>query len=357
MPSVVHLLQWYHASKRVLPWRQTSDPYLIWVSEIILQQTRIDQGTAYYNRFINRFPTVFDLAGASEEEVLLHWQGLGYYSRARNLLKAAQTVAGQHHGKVPDTASKLLTLSGIGPYTSAAIASIAFGESAPAIDGNVMRVLSRYFSIQSPVNSTDLKKKCHAIVLEMMAEAHPGDVNQALMELGAMVCKPDNPSCHDCPVQHGCQAYGHNTQAAFPVKVLKNKPRQRYLTFLVLISYHAHKPYIIIRRRSDNDIWHGLFELPLIETSLEPTNQLIEESVTWKNLIDNRKSDLQNSSYQRHQLTHQTLHCRFMREETGKSPVELADEGFQTIALEDLHKYAFPRVITRYFQQLLLLPL
>lgn len=354
MPSTAHLLHWYHTSKRVLPWRHASDPYLIWISEIILQQTRIEQGTDYFNRFTDRFPTVYDLAAASEEEVLLQWQGLGYYSRARNLLKAAKTVVDQFQGTIPNTASKLLTLSGIGPYTSAAISSIAFGEPAPAIDGNVMRVLSRYFTLPSMVNSTDLKKECHTTILSMMKEAHPGDVNQAIMELGAMICKPLNPRCHECPIQNGCGAFHLNAQSSFPVPAVKNKPRQRYFTFVVLVAFHDHKPYIIIRRRNDNDIWQGLFELPLIETATEPTNQLIEDSVLWKTLIDKRNSDLQNSFYLRHQLTHQTLHCRFIREETDKSPKELTDEGLKTIALTELDQYAFPRVITRYFQRVLL---
>lgn len=256
------LLPWYRENQRPLPWRTTADPYRIWLSEVILQQTRVDQGMAYWHRFVERYPTVAHLAQAPEQQVLKLWQGLGYYSRARNLRTAAQQVVKEHGGRFPADHAGLLTLKGVGDYTAAAIASICFGQPEPVVDGNVYRVLARVFGIATPIDSASGRKAFRALAAELIDPQHPGDHNQAVMELGATVCAPKQPRCGDCPLARKCIAKAEGRIAELPVKAKRAAVRERHLNYLWIEIAQG----ILLRQRGPGDIWQGLWELPLIET-------------------------------------------------------------------------------------------
>jgi len=260
------LTRWYLKNKRDLPWRNTQNPYFIWLSEIMLQQTRVAQGMPYFFAFTNAFPTVFDLANASEEQVLKLWQGLGYYSRARNLHKTAQFVATELDGKFPDTYKELIKLKGVGEYTAAAIASFSFDENVPVVDGNVFRVLSRYFDIETDILSSGAKKEFTALAYELMSKDNPALFNQAIMEFGALQCVPKNPNCEVCPLNNGCLALQKNKVDQLPVKSKKTKVKNRFFNYVVFLDENQNT---IIQKRSDKGIWHNLYEFPLIETETE----------------------------------------------------------------------------------------
>lgn len=256
----LRLLEWFAANRRDLPWRQTSDPYQIWLSEVILQQTRIEQGWSYWERFVSRWPTVEALAAASEDEVLLLWQGLGYYSRARNLHQAARQVMEQG-GQFPDTLEGIRRLKGVGDYTAAAIASIAFGLPHAVVDGNVYRLLSRYFSISTPINSTEGKHLFADLAQQLLPEDRASDFNQAMMDFGALQCTPRQPSCGDCPLQEGCGAFREGSVEQLPVKLQKLKVKERHLTYVFV----RHQGQVAIHKRGAGDIWQGLWEPVLLE--------------------------------------------------------------------------------------------
>ncbi len=256
------IYSWFSFHKRELPWRSTRDPYKIWLSEIILQQTRILQGIDYYQRFIEKFPTIFDLANASEDEVLKLWQGLGYYSRARNLHYTAQFIVNNFNGRFPTDYKTILSLKGIGHYTAAAISSIAFDQPYPAVDGNIYRLISRYFGIKSPVDTEKGKKEVIEIAKELMPKKNAGFHNQALMEFGALQCIPKSPNCKICPLYDSCYAVKHNLQNELPLKTKKTKQRTRYF-YYYLIEY---KNSIYFEKRETNDIWKNLYQLPLLES-------------------------------------------------------------------------------------------
>lgn len=257
------LIRWYLENKRDLPWRNTDNPYLIWLSEIILQQTRVAQGTPYYFAFATNFPTVFDLAMASEEQVLKLWQGLGYYSRARNLHKTAQFVSSELSGKFPDNYSDLLKLKGVGEYTAAAIASFSYNEPVPVVDGNVFRVLSRYFDIETDISSTSAKKEFAALAFELMPKDNAAAFNQAIMEFGALQCVPKSPNCAICVFGTSCAALQKKKVNALPVKSKKLMAKKRYFNYVVVADENENT---IIQKRTAKDIWHNLYEFPLIET-------------------------------------------------------------------------------------------
>ncbi len=302
------ILRWYHKYKRDLPWRKTMDPYKIWISEIILQQTRVEQGTAYYLRFIESFPTISSLAAAPAQEVLKLWQGLGYYSRARNLHEAAKMVIRSHNGKVPDTYNDLLRLKGVGNYTAAAIASIAFAEPVAVIDGNVLRLLARYYNIHAPVNKQSTQKEISELANILIEKDAPGDFNQGMMELGALICTPKNPKCNLCPLSTECLALKEGTIDILPVKEKKASPQIRHFHFLYILQ----DDIIYIQKRNKKDIWQSLYEFPLIETgkargkTLKAIQKLIDESYGPAFLTVKKEG-----AVFRHQLTHQTLHARF----------------------------------------------
>lgn len=299
---------WYEKEKRDLPWRNTRDPYKIWLSEIILQQTRVAQGTAYYNRFIEKFPDVFSLARAESEEILKIWQGLGYYSRARNLHQTAKIVAFELNGVFPSSFSGLIILKGIGEYTAAAISSIAFNEPQPAIDGNVKRVISRLFAIEEEINSTTGKNLISSFAAEIIDNLNPGRHNQAMMELGASICIPRKPKCPECPLNLNCLALKENRVSDLPLKYKKTKAVNRYFLYIIIRNGDS----IIVKQRPSGDIWEGLFDFPLIETAdfpvIESLPNLIAEflGIGLKDFRIEKISDVIV-----HKLSHRNLHTSF----------------------------------------------
>ena len=257
------LIYWHNSNnKREILWRDRPTPYRVWLSEIILQQTRVAQGTAYFQRIFDRFPDIKSLAAADEEEILKLWQGLGYYTRARNLHAAAKTIVKDYQGKFPDTYESIRKLKGVGDYTAAAIASIAFQLPYPAIDGNAFRVMARVFGIATPIDSSKGKKTFTQLGRELIDPNHPGTYNEAIMDLGATICLPRNPKCEVCPLYNICYAYSKNKVHEFPVKQKKTILRNRFFNFLFL----EYNDSFYLEKRTNNDIWRNLYQLPLIET-------------------------------------------------------------------------------------------
>ena len=310
------ILRWYAENGRDLPWRRTRDPYAVWLSEIILQQTRVAQGRAYWERFLERFPTVDDLAAAPEDEVLRLWQGLGYYSRARNLHAAAKQVVAM--GGFPSTLEGIRSLKGVGDYTAAAIGSIAFGLPAAVVDGNVYRVLARYFGIATPVGTTEAKKEFTALAQKLLPADSPAAFNQGMMDFGATCCTPVNPSCMTCPLQPGCQAFRTGRIDILPVKQAAAKPVERHLTY-VYVRVDGH---IAIHRRGPGDIWQGLWE-PWLTDEVPDGARLLVQGF-------------------KHKLTHRTLYADFWLWEASERP-SLPD-GYTWIEEAELDRYAKPRL-------------
>lgn len=319
------LLQWFKNNGRSLPWRETKDAYAIWLSEVILQQTRIVQGMGYWERFMAQWPAVNDLAAATENEVLKAWQGLGYYSRARNLHTAAQQVV--ELGRFPQTFKELKTLKGVGDYTAAAIASIAFGEPVAVVDGNVYRVLSRYYGIETPIDSTEGKKEFQALAQSLLPINEPADYNEAIMDFGATQCTPNSPHCSACPLCETCIAFREQRINELPVKSKKVKQRERHFTYL----YIEYEGKIAIHQRGEGDIWQGLWEFPLEEylTSSEDSVWKTEAQLLQKGV--------------KHILTHQILLADIYLWQPTRRP-QLPSE-FIWIEKQDLENYALPRLI------------
>ncbi|KJJ87999.1 adenine glycosylase [Prevotella intermedia ZT] len=322
------ILNWYAINGRELPWRQTTNPYAIWLSEVIMQQTRIAQGTAYWERFMKRWPNVHELAKATEDEVLREWQGLGYYSRARNLHKAAQQIVDL--GRFPHTYKELIQLKGIGEYTAAAISSISFAEPVAVVDGNVYRVLARYFGIDTPIDSTEGKKVFKAMAQEYLPKEAPAAYNQGLMDFGAIQCTPTSPNCEVCPLIDTCFAANNNKVADLPVKAKKTKQRERHFSF-IYIRYNGETA---IRRRGAGDIWQGLWELP--------TKELLGNAIENATLI---KKNV------KHILTHQIIFADFYLLETDTPPTLPAD--YIWIKEREIERYALPRLIDLLVKSLL----
>lgn len=331
---------WYMQSKRQLPWRNTTDPFRIWLSEVIMQQTRIDQGTDYYLRFIDRFETVGDLANASEEEILKMWQGLGYYSRARNLHQAAKHIAHNLNGQFPSAYNIIMQLKGIGPYTAAAIASICFNEPRAAIDGNVYRVLGRCFAIEEPTDTGKGKKIYEQLANQLIDIAKPGDFNQAIMDLGALICTPQKPLCEQCPIQAQCIAFHTGTVQEFPIKKGKVKQKNRYFSYLII----RHEDHIYMRKRTEKDIWQGLCDFPLVETQSAITIEELVESPLL--ILQNSMLSIQNITQHKsyiHKLSHQTIHATFYEFEV-KKPLQPQND-FKIINKKHIFEVAIPRLI------------
>ncbi|TXF88258.1 A/G-specific adenine glycosylase [Neolewinella aurantiaca] len=339
------LLGWYDPDRRPMPWKAISDPYRIWLSEIILQQTRVEQGLPYFERFVTAYPEVGDLAAAEDEAVMKLWEGLGYYSRARNLLKAARMVVGSHDGVFPDTYAGLRTLPGVGPYTAAAIASFAFGRQVAVLDGNVFRILSRFYNDSTPIDTGKGRKHYQELVDGAMGTADARLFNQAIMDFGALVCTPKQAKCSHCPLTERCKALAENTVYDLPVKEKKLKRRTRYFHFLVLAD---EKGQTIIEQRLEKDIWQNLFQFPLIETD-EPglgTNALALHA-NWPDWIaTNDLRFVKRSAPLKHQLTHQTIHVVFHHFSWKGMPEKIS--GKIILNNKMFENYAFPRVITRY---------
>ncbi len=345
------LLFWYSQNKRDLPWRETNDPYLIWISEIILQQTRVAQGLEYYKRFVGKWPDVQSLAAAPEQEVMKMWQGLGYYSRARNLLSAARTVVSDYAAQFPETSAGLKKLKGIGDYTAAAIASIAFHEKIGVVDGNVIRFLTRVFGIDEASDSPVCRQIVQQKANELLGDSHPGTFNQALMEFGALMCTPTNPDCLSCPLNSICEAYRQNAVALYPEKKQKVKVRDRYFSYLVFLVDRNREKYTFIRKRNENDIWKGLYEFPLIESDRMLMAHEIVENAEFNELIGAHSFRLLFVSPEiRHQLTHQRLHARFFVFQIEKA-FNSKPESLSLVNLNQLGEYPLPRLIDRFLQQ------
>ena len=332
------LVQWYQHNKRDLPWRNTSDAYVIWLSEIILQQTRVEQGMPYFYRFVEKYPDVSSFAAADEGDILKLWQGLGYYSRGRNMLKTARLIQAQHNGQFPQSYEQLIKLKGIGEYTAAAIASFSANEARAVVDGNVYRVLARYFGVDEPINSTKGKKMFQQMADDLLNRQQPGLHNQAMMEFGAMLCKPKNPACGICPVREGCFAFIHNATTALPVKINKVKVRQRFFNYFLITDGDN----ILLNKRGENDIWANMYDMPMVETdALMPDNELyLLPQISELFGEDARIAEI--SPVYRHILTHQRLDVRFIKL-TG-TKVKLQQNWLFT-SPEELEKLALPKII------------
>ncbi len=334
------LTNWYSDNKRSLPWRNTKNPYYIWLSEIILQQTQVKQGLPYYEAFIKQYPTVFDLANASEEEVLKLWQGLGYYSRARNLHTTAKHVAFELDGRFPNNYKDLLKLKGVGDYTASAVASIAFNEVAAVVDGNVYRVLSRYYGIKTPINSTDGIKEFKKLASNLIDKEQPATFNQAIMEFGATQCKPKNPNCTICPLNESCMALQKNMIEFLPVKLKKTKVKTRFFNFLVCIDNNKNT---LLEKRTSKGIWQNLYQFPLIESNKSLSSEEFHLLNIKDSVLDNLNFDysLYNIEDKVHKLSHQHLYTKFWIIETKELPKK-------SIAIKEIKKYPVPVLISSF---------
>jgi A/G-specific adenine glycosylase len=337
------LIQWYLQNKRDLPWRNTTNPYPIWLSEIMLQQTRVAQGMPYFLSFTTAFPTVFDLAKANEEQVLKLWQGLGYYSRARNLHKTAQHIAFDLSGIFPGTYNDLLKLKGVGEYTAAAIASFSYDEAVPVVDGNVFRVLSRYFDIDTDIAQASAKKEFAALAFELMPKDNPATFNQAIMEFGALQCVPKSPNCGICVFNESCAALQKNKVDQLPVKSKKLKVRNRYFNYLVVADEIGNT---IIQKRTDKGIWHNLYEFPLMETEKEEDFDCVSEAVQGDYFKDNIVLSMleYNEKSIIHKLSHQHLYIKFWK-------VKIEGTIENGIDTETLKTFPFPIVIHNFIEK------
>ncbi|GHT72335.1 A/G-specific adenine glycosylase [Bacteroidia bacterium] len=339
------LIEWYSDNRRDLPWRNTSDPYKIWISEIILQQTRVAQGLEYYNRFVERFPDVQALASADEQEVLKLWQGLGYYSRARNLHLAAKTIFSEYNAVFPKDYQAVLNLKGIGEYTAAAIVSFAWNMPYPVVDGNVFRFLSRLFAINEPIDTNKGKKQFTELAGKLMDKTQAGLFNQAIMEFGALQCTPASPDCPVCPFQSRCPAYATNSVEQFPVKQNKTQTKDLYLYY-----FHIHDGrQVWINQRHHKGIWQNLFEFPLIEAetslSFEQLSEIIRQKswlpgttgYSFRLIIENKK----------HILSHRILHASFYEVHMEKLP---AITEFISIDIRNWEEYPLHRLMQYYLE-------
>jgi A/G-specific adenine glycosylase len=332
------LLLWYRDNGRSLPWRETNDPYKVWLSEIILQQTRVNQGLPYYQKFVEHYPNVKSLAEAEEQAVLNDWQGLGYYSRARNLHAAAKQIVDEFDGKFPSTYNDIIKLKGVGEYTAAAIASFAFGEQKAVLDGNVFRVLARLFNITNDIAASSSRKLFQEKADELLCKNNPAEFNQAIMDFGAMQCTPKSPACITCPLSQYCQGLKFGKVAELPVKIKKLKRRTRFFHYFRENS----KRSVFLKTRGPKDIWQGLMELPLVETKSEDLNA-DEIKVL---IIGAEKPELE--FYKVHKLTHQDIHARFYKVD-GK--LKLAGD-FEKVGVEELEKKPVPKLIDEYFKSI-----
>ncbi len=345
------LKSWYERHKRDLPWRNTADPYKVWVSEIILQQTRVDQGLDYYFRFIERFPDVGTLALAAENDVLMLWQGLGYYSRARNMHAAAKQISKDFGGKFPDNYQDLMRLKGVGPYTAAAIASFAFGEAKPAIDGNVNRVISRLFLVEHAVNKSPGQKAIEQISKKIIPHADPATYNQAMMEFGALQCVPVNPDCDICPLKTDCLAFKEGKVNALPVKVKKKAPKPRYLNYLVIEDEDSAR-VILTKRQNQKDIWYNLYEFPLIESGQELDAEQLTAGGEIEKWLGHSKFSLKSEPIRKkHQLSHQTLHAYFWRIKTNVQFLTDSSDDAAIFDVGSLEDYPLPRLISAFAEE------
>lgn len=342
------LVDWYKINKRDLPWRETADPYIIWISEVILQQTRVAQGYDYFLRFVHRFPDVKKLAEASEDEVMKYWQGLGYYSRARNLHAAAKSIT----GSFPETYEGVRALKGVGDYTAAAICSFAYNLPYAVVDGNVYRVLSRYLGIDTPIDSTEGKKLFASLADELMDKKHPGLYNQAIMDFGAMQCTPASPDCLFCPLADSCEALSKGLVAKLPVKQHKTQTINRYFNYI----YICMGAYTFLNKRSGNDIWKNLFEFPLIETETNVTEEELLALPAFRNLFagDEVPSVRCVQRNVKHVLSHRIIYANFYEVKLMEGSNSFS--SFKKVEMNELEKYAVPKLIHSFMEKYLVQP-
>lgn len=328
-----------------MPWKGEKDPYKIWLSEIILQQTRVEQGWAYYDRFVSTFPNVKKLAKAADEKVFKLWEGLGYYTRCKNLIATAKFIANERQGKFPYTYDEILNLKGIGPYTAAAIASFAFNLPYAVVDGNVFRVLSRFFGIDTPIDSTIGKKLFSDLAQEVLDKKQPGIYNQAVMDFGAIICKPQNPLCSTCPLKNRCEALLQGKVDVLPVKTGKIIKKQRWFYYLV-VSYNGK---IYVRKRGPKEIWENLYEFVLLETDKQISFEEIRRSKFLKNISGRSETEILHvSKAYKQQLTHRTLQGSFIQINVKNEP---ALKDYKAVTYKELKRLAFPRFITAYLSE------
>ena len=330
------LIEWYRVNKRNLPWRLTKQPYKIWVSEIILQQTRIEQGEKYYYAFLEKYPNISELAKTNDEELLKVWEGLGYYSRALNMLKASRVVLNNYKGIFPSNYDDLIKLPGIGDYTASAISSICNNEVQPVVDGNVFRFLSRMFKIDLPIDKLKTKTYFKKLGFKLIDVVNPGDFNQAMMDYGSMVCRPKKFQCHKCLFSSNCKAFNSNTVMLYPFKEKRIKIKHRFLKYIFIITNDRKT---LIKKRNGNGIWKNLYEFPLIETKKESSvNEIIKElDFKYLKFISEKKI--------KHKLTHQQLNISFFTFKVSNFDDDLTD-------IKALSNYPFPRPINKFISEL-----
>ncbi|MBP9720345.1 MAG: A/G-specific adenine glycosylase [Bacteroides sp.] len=339
------LIEWYHEHKRDLPWRNTNDPYLIWISEIILQQTRVAQGYAYYQRFIERFPNLESLAAAEENEVLKYWQGLGYYSRARNLHQAAISV----NGVFPVRYEDILKLKGVGIYTAAAICSFAYNQPHAVVDGNVYRVLSRFFGINEPIDSGKGKKIFASLAHDLLDKVQPALYNQAIMDFGALQCTPLSPDCTVCPFKNRCFAFNHNMVSSLPIKQNKTKTSERFFYYLLI----RDNGNIYLNKRTENDIWKNLYELPLIESNTAlAVDDFIRKQEFASIFKENSVVNVRLLNKTKHVLSHRIIYADFYELEAQDIKMDFLSK-YTRLNMADLELYPVSRLMHNFFENFL----
>ena len=341
------IIEWYLENKRDLPWRDISDPYRIWISEIILQQTRVNQGLEYYLRFVERFPKVEVLAEAAEDEVLKYWQGLGYYSRARNLHKAAKKIMMEHEGVFPENQRDILALNGVGEYTAAAIVSFAYNQPYAVVDGNVYRVLSRLFAIDTLIDSGKGKKDFFQLAQDLLDKENPGLHNQAIMEFGALHCVPLSPNCQNCPLKALCKAFETNMVSQLPKKSQKTKVTNRYFNYLFITC--QEKTYL--QKRTGNDVWKNLYEFPLIESDKLLNNDELLINEQFQNLFSEIEHvEIQSTSRSiKHVLSHRNIYTQFITVDVSNENDAL--KQFVRTPVDEIDKFAVSRLIEIFLEK------
>lgn len=335
---------WHNTQNtREMPWKGEKDPYKIWLSEVILQQTRVEQGRTYYENFILNFPTIRHLAAAKDEKVFKLWEGLGYYNRCKNLLHTARFIVNERGGTFPDTYADIVELKGVGPYTAAAIASFAYNEPYAVVDGNVFRVLSRVFEIDTPIDSTEGKQQFTELANEVLDKKQPGAFNQAIMDFGATICKPMAPSCAVCPLQDTCNARKHGRVNQLPVKNKILQKKTRWFTWFILHAEHK----TLVHKRSGRDIWENLHEFYLVETNEKPAwnRQLVQQFC--RDQFDVKNAELISiSGVQSQQLTHQTIKAQFVELDLPQIPAVL--HHYDWLSNKEIDNLAFPKMINAW---------
>ena len=346
----INLMRWFASHHRPMPWKGEKNPYLIWLSEIILQQTRVEQGLPYFLKFKEKYPTVKDLANAPEDEVMKMWEGLGYYSRARNLHFTAKYIANDLKGKFPKTHTEILKLKGVGAYTAAAIASFAYDLPHAVVDGNVYRVLARYFGIDTPIDSTIGKKEFAKLAHELLDKKKPADYNQAIMDFGATQCTPKNPNCKNCPLSKNCIGFNMQKSDILPVKIKKIKKKERFFHYLLINSNNS----VYLQKRVEKDIWQNLYQFPMLETDKMMDFIELQKTDFWKSRVGNlAMSPAIISKTYKQILTHQKIWATFYEVDIISELEDdvIKNENYILVPKTDLNKFGFPKIIDLFLKE------